>query len=77
MSSYSPIEERNIDKESDGKELYLYSQPISAPNQTRELVTRPTEEGKIAVPVVIKDNEQSACEMEILDKQINLNGDAF
>ncbi|MCX6823849.1 MAG: hypothetical protein NT085_01880 [candidate division SR1 bacterium] len=77
LSSYSPIDERNTDKESDGKELYLYSQPISAPDQTRELVTRPNEEGKIAIPVVIKDAEQAACEMEILDKQINLNGDAF
>ena len=76
LSAYSPIEENN-NQEYTGKELYLYSHPISAPNQERKLVTRPHEEGKIAVPVVIKDEEQQLCDIDILDKKINLNGEAM
>lgn len=76
LSAYSPIDEQNT-KDRDGKELYLYSEPISAPNQERNLVTRPHEESKIGIPVVIKDEEQQLCDIEVLDKKINLNGDAF
>jgi hypothetical protein len=57
--------------------LFLYSQPITSPNQEREIVTRPHDENKSSIPVVIKDMEQSLCDVEILDKKINLNGDAF
>ena len=78
LSAYCPIEEYNTNREDrNGKELYLYSEPISAPNQERELVVRPHEEWKSSIPVVIKDTDQAACDMEILDKKINLNGDAF
>lgn len=76
LSAYSPLEENNT-KDYTGKELYLYSAPITAPNQERTLVTRPHDEGKSWIPVVIKDGEQAMCDMEILDRQINLNGDAF
>jgi hypothetical protein len=43
LSSYSPIEEKNI-ADRDGKELYLYSKPITSPSEERELVTRPPHE---------------------------------
>lgn len=77
LSAYSPIDENNK-KEYTGKELYLYSEPITAPNQERTLVTRKDNEWKEShVPVIIKDNEQAMCDMEILDRQINLNGDTF
>ncbi len=78
LSAYCPIDEYNTNREDrNGKELYLYSEPISAPNQERELVLRPHEEWKSSIPVVIKDTDQAACDLEILDKKINLNGDAF
>lgn len=78
LSAYCPIDEFNTNREDrNGKELYLYSEPITAPNQERELRTRPTEDGKLKIPVVIKDTDQASCDMEILDKQLNLNGDAF
>lgn len=74
LSSYSPIEEKN-NEDYTGKELYLYSEPITAPNQERKLVTREwTDNG---TPVVIKDIEQQKCDVRILDKKLNLNGDAF
>ncbi len=77
LSSYSPIEEKNNENYT-GKELYLYSQPITSPSQERELVTRKTNDGKDSKePVIIKDNEQQNCDVEILDKKINLNGEAF
>ena len=76
LSAYAPLEENNR-ADYTGKELYLYSQPITSPNQERSLVTRPHEGERIPIPVVIKDNEQALCDIEILDKQLNLNGDAF
>jgi hypothetical protein len=58
--------------------LYLYSEPVTAPNQERTLVTRPNAEGKASsIPVIIKGDEQSLYDMEILDRKLNLNGDAF
>jgi len=76
LSAYCPLDEYN-NEDRNGKELYLYSQPITAPNQERDLINRPHDEGKTAIPVVIKDGEQQECDMEILDKKLNLNGDAF
>jgi len=74
LSAYCPIDEYNIE-EYDGKQLYLYTEPMTAPNQERKMVTWEwTDDG---TPVVIKNNEQSLCDMEIVDKQLNLNGDAF
>jgi len=75
LSSYSPIDERNLEKDHDGKELYLYSEPITAPNQERTLVTR--EWTDTGTPVVIKHDDQQNCAIEVVDKKINLNGDAF
>ena len=77
LSPYCPINEKYNDKEYLGTDLFLYSQPITAPHQERELVTRPHEEWKWSIPVVIKATEESEYDMEILDKQLNLNGDAF
>ncbi len=75
LSSYCPINEKYNDENYSGKELFLYSEPITAPNQERKLVTREwTDDG---TPVIVKDEEQSQCDMEILDKKINLNGDAL
>lgn len=75
LSSYSPIDERNLEQHKNGKELYLYSEPITAPNQERTLLTR---DGKPdGTPVVIKDEEQKDCDIDVIDKKINLNGDAF
>jgi hypothetical protein len=78
LSAYCPIEEYNANREErNGKELYLYSQPITQPSQERAYVNRPHEEGKSPIPVVIKDEDQQACDIEVLDKKINLNGEAF
>lgn len=80
LSAYPPIPslEEGTKKTHTGKELYLYSQPITTSSQERELVTRRDDKGKPTKnPVVIKDTDQSLCDMEILDRQINLNGDAF
>ena len=78
LSAYCPIDEYNQNRETrDGKELYLYSEPISSPNQSRQQVTRPHEEWKTAIPVVIMDEDQQLCDIEVLDKKINLNGEAF
>ncbi|MEI7919473.1 MAG: hypothetical protein WCH65_04685 [bacterium] len=69
------MDEYNNLAEADGKELYLYSEPISSPTQERSLVTREgTEEG---TPVMIKDAEQQECDIEVLDKKINLNGESI
>ena len=77
LSSYCPIDEKYNDKNYDGKELFLYSEPITAPSDTRTLLTWPAKEGENPLPIVIKDNEQALCDVEILDKKINLNGDWF
>ncbi len=75
LSSYSPLQEYNDLSEVDGKEMYLYTEPVSSPNQERSLVTREgTSDG---TPVMIKDQEQQECDVEILDKQIHLNGEAI
>jgi hypothetical protein len=39
------LDERNTE-ESDGKELYLYSEPITSPNQERTLVSWTDVDGK-------------------------------
>jgi hypothetical protein len=58
--------------------LYLYSQPVTSPSQNRELVARKKDDGTLSsIPVMIKENEQELCDIEVLDKKINLNGDAF
>lgn len=75
LSSYSPLDERNIETVHDGKELYLYTDPVTSPSQERTLVTR--EWPLDGTPVVIKDAEQWLCDVEVLDKQINLNGEAL
>lgn len=78
LSSYCPIDEYNQNREErNGKELYLYSQPMTVPSQERTLMTWPHEEWKLDIPVVIKEEEQASCDIQILDKQLNLNGDAF
>ncbi len=74
LSSYSPLDEKNTE-ETDGKELYLYSEPITAPHQSRTLVTR--EGTRDGTPIIIKDNEQQSYDIQILDKQLNLNGEAL
>lgn len=60
----------------DGKELYLYSEPVSSPHQERTLVTWPSESKK-QIPVVIKPSEEPLYDIKILDKQLNLNGEAL
>lgn len=77
LSSYCPIDEKYNDEDYNWWELFLYSEPITSPNQNRELVTRPHDADKTAIPVVIKTDEQPQCDMEVLDRKINLNGDAF
>lgn len=74
LSAYCPIDEYNTE-EYDGKQLYLYSEPITAPNQQRTLVTREwTPDGN---PVMIRDREQQECDVETINKTINLNGEAL
>jgi hypothetical protein len=71
------LDERNV-QDDGGKELYLYSEPMTAPDQDRTLISRPkTKSDDPDTPVVIKDNEQPSCDIEILDKQLNLNGQAL
>ena len=79
MSSYCPINEKYNDADYNGKELFLYSSPVTAPDQERELMTwgKDEDEKKSDIPVVIKFEEQALYDMEILDKKLNLNGDAF
>jgi len=75
LSSYCPIDEKYNDENYDGKELFLYSEPITAPNKERKLVTR---EGiDDGTPVIIKHDEQWQCDIEILDRKLNLNGEAL
>lgn len=51
---------------------------MTAPDQERTLISRPkTKSDDPNIPVVIKDNEQPSCDIEILDKQLNLNGQAL
>lgn len=77
LSAYSPIEENNKE-DYNWKELYLYSEPITSIGQERELVTWPADPGKLSKnPVVIKDTDQWSCDVEILDRKLNLNGDVF
>jgi hypothetical protein len=43
LSAYGPLDDEKVLQDpaaSDGKELYLYSSPITAPDQERSLVTR-------------------------------------
>lgn len=75
LSAYSPIDKRNLEQKYDGTELYLYTKPITSPSDEREIVTMDgTSDG---VPVVIKSDEQQDCEMEVLDRKLNINGEAF
>ncbi len=56
----------------------MYSSPITSPSDERTLITWPAEKDERGLPVVIKnDADQKSCEMEIIDKKININGDAF
>lgn len=82
LSAYSPIDEQNQEnphqREGDGKELYLYSEPITSPNQQRQIVSRNDSDPRATkIPVVIRPNQQQECDIEILDKKLNINGDAF
>jgi len=77
LSAYPPSldEKDDISVKHNGQELYLYSEPVTAPTQQRTLVTR--EWSLDGTPVVIKNDEQQLCDVEILDKQLNLNGEAL
>lgn len=75
LSAYCPIDEKYNDTDYDWWELFLYSEPITSLNQERKYITREWTDG--GTPVVIKQEDQSQCDMEILDKKIHLNGDAF
>lgn len=76
LSPYCPIDEYNTE-DLTWKALYLYSDPITSPNDERTMVRRPGDNDKKWLPVVIKNEDQAVCDMEILDKTINLNGEAF
>ena len=76
LSPYCPIDEHNQENAT-GKELFLYSDPITSPSDTREMIRWSATGNKQWLPVVIKNEDQALCDMEILDKKINLNGEAF
>ncbi len=83
LSSYPPpLDKEDLGKDFNGKECYLYSSPVTTPDDARSLVTRPQTEEEIkskkpAIPVVILDKDQRSCDMELLDRKLNLTGDAF
>ncbi len=75
LSSYCPIDKKYNDADYTGGELFLYSQPVTQPNQERALLTR---DGNPAWnPVVIKKDEQSLCDIDIIDRKLNFNGEAL
>jgi len=59
----------------DGTVMYLYTQPINSVSQERELVTRDNKEN--GEPVAIKKEREKDCDMEVIEKKINLNGEAI
>lgn len=75
LSSYCPIDKKYNDKDYTGGELFLYSQPVTQPDQERTLLTWDGESG--GEPVVIKADEQQSYDVDILDRQINFNGEAL
>jgi len=76
LSPYCPIDEYNTENYT-GKELYLYSEPMTSPNDQRTMIRWPGDNDKKWLPVVIKNEDQAVCDMEILDKKLHLNGEAF
>lgn len=75
LSQYPPFESFNQEKkkgeEWDEGNRYLYSQPINYPNQEREIVTWDNQ------PVVVKAGEEEQYDVNILEKNLNLNGEAI
>lgn len=83
LSPYPPtqeiLEDKNLSYE-EGKTpiWYLYSHPITRPEDERNPVTRKNAEGKeTALPVIVNEHEETKYEVDILSKEINLNGDAI
>jgi len=77
LSAYPPSldEKDDVSIHHNGQELYLYSEPVTAPSQQRTLVTWEWPVG--GTPVVIEHDQQQSCDVELLDKQLNLNGQAL
>jgi len=76
LSAYSPIWYEGKEDETT-QALFLYSQPITEATQYRELVKRPSDNDKgkwdyVAIP----KGKESEYDLEILKKEINLNGEA-
>ncbi len=76
LSEYPPSED--IQEEIDSNKLekwrYLYSHPITRPEDARSIKTR-DEEGKN--PVVIAKSNESEYEIDIISRELNLNNEAI
>ena len=81
LSNYPPKgkdweEAENIFKKNNRTEehgsRYLYSKPITRPEDDRELVFRDKDK-----PVIIGDNEEGSYEVDIVSRELNMNGDAI
>ena len=78
LSLYSPIEKEKQWKPDAGSSAvnrYLYSSPVTTASDDRSLVTRDGTENGIAV--VIPESEEKNCKIEVLERKINLNGEAL
>lgn len=73
MSAYCPLDEYN-EARYGGKALYLYTEPVTSPHDTRKLVTWPHDP---TMPVVIKHTEEKDFHLNVLDRQVHLNGEAL
>jgi hypothetical protein len=77
LSNYPPQgdEKKNYfhnKQQTDGGQRFLYTQPITRPEDDRKLVF--WDKNK---PAIIKSNEESLYNVDIKDRELNLNGKAI
>lgn len=78
LSEYAPTEEIELavkEGKSVKKGLFLYSHPITRPEDAREVIT--WDGNTKGDPVVIEKDDEKNYTIDILSKEINLNGEAI